>query len=144
MELYLESLYKNKSKTIAIFSHNLGTTPYHENYWSTMLSNTEHEYPEDVRIRIRKKLHAYKELSEGMLKYVLPYVVTCLAIVQNKANTDFEKNASLGLGNLVHAISESKYPAFEIITQTKTGLTINDLRNASAAFVHTNFFQQSN
>ena len=132
MELYLESLDKNKSKTIAVFSHNLGNTPYFENFWSTALSNPVDRFHEDARIRIRKKLHTYKEISEGMLKYVLPYVVTCLAIVQNKDNTDFEKNASLGLGNLVYVISESNYPAFKIITHTKTGLTINDLRNVSA------------
>ena len=130
MELYLESMHKNKSKTIAIFSHDLGATPYYENFWSLQLDELNHN--KDNRVRVRKKLSLYKEISEGLLKHVLPYVVTCLAIVQNNANTDFEKNTLLKLGNLIYIISQSNYPALKKITNTKTGLSVNDLRNASA------------
>ena len=129
MELYLESLHKDKSSTIAVFSQNLGATPYHENYWGITLSNIDHE---DIRVRIRKKLSVYKEFSEGLLKHLLPYVVTCLAIVQNNGSTDFKKNSSYGLGKLISIIGKSKYLALETITNTKTGLSINALRNASA------------
>ena len=132
MELYLESLHKNKFKTIAVFSEDLGATPYYENVWSLMSSGKNNKsHIEDIRVRIREKLSTYKEFSEGMLKYALPYIVTCLDIVQNK-DTDFEKNSSYSLGNLISKINESKYPALEIITNTKTGLSINDLRNISA------------
>ncbi len=132
MELYLESLHKNKFKTIAVFSEDLGATPYYENVWSLMSSGKNNKsHIEDIRVRIREKLSTYKEFSEGMLKYTLPYIVTCLDIVQNK-DTDFEKNSSYSLGNLISKINESKYPALEIITNTKTGLSINDLRNISA------------
>ena len=130
MELYLESMHKNKSKTIAIFSHDLGATPYYENFWSLQLGELDHN--KDNRVRVRKKLSLYKEISEGLLKHVLPYVVTCLAIVQNNANTDFEKNTLLKLGSLIRIISQSNYPALKKITNTKTDVSVNDLRNVSA------------
>ena len=87
---------------------------------------------DDIRVRIRKMLSVYKEISEGLLKHLLPYLVTCLAIVKNNTNTDFTKNSLLGLGNLVSNIDQSNYPALKIITNTKTGLSIHDIRNVSA------------
>ncbi len=130
MELFTEALEINKLKILEIFSFHACDTIFYQNFWSD-LQKMKSLNSADYRNYVREKFSIYEKISEGQLKRLMWYVVSCIEIIE-KGTTNFPKTRSCSLGDLICIINETKYPGLNLITDTKMGLKINVIRNASA------------